>query len=195
MGVLSMPPMVRSLGSDREVFWREAGVGASSLAYFLGKCAADLPVLALMAFFFIAPLIAIAPWLAPPGLMYATTLATMLCVAGVGRILSAAVGADIDSTNLIAVNVAILINLFSGWVPLLGKSGGWAYTHWTLRALTALELINGQGISVDMYNSFAQDEWQSPDVNAAIGYLILISLITNIVAYILLVVRFRSKQR
>jgi hypothetical protein len=46
-----------------------------------------------------------------------------------------------------------------------------------------------------MYNSFAQDEWQSPDVNAAIGYLILISLITNIVAYILLVVRFRSKQR
>jgi hypothetical protein len=46
-----------------------------------------------------------------------------------------------------------------------------------------------------MYNRFAQDEWQSPDVNAAISHLILISLITNIVAYILLVVRFRSKQR
>ena len=187
--------MVRSVGNDREVFWREAGVGAPTLAYFLGKCAADLPVLALMAFFFIAPLIAVAPWLSPPGLMYAATLATMLCVAGVGRILSAAVGADNNTANLAAVNIAILVNLFSGWVPIIGQNGGWAYPHWTLRALTAIELIDGERMTAATYNLYAQEEWQNPNNNQAFGYLILISLLTNILAYLLLIGRHRSRQR
>ena len=65
VGVLGLPAGVRSLGAGREVFWREASVGASRLAYYLGRIAADAPRLALLAFFFVAPLVAIAPWRAP----------------------------------------------------------------------------------------------------------------------------------
>ena len=37
IGVLTIPPSVRSLGAEKEVFWREAGTGINRLAYFLGK--------------------------------------------------------------------------------------------------------------------------------------------------------------
>ena len=56
---------VKSLGVGREVFWREAGVGANRLAYYLGRLLADAPKLALLAFFFTAPLVAISPWRTP----------------------------------------------------------------------------------------------------------------------------------
>lgn len=65
VGVIAVPAGVRSLGSGREVFWREASVGANRLAYFLGRVIADAPKVALFAFLFTAPLIAIAPWRAP----------------------------------------------------------------------------------------------------------------------------------
>jgi hypothetical protein len=65
VGVIAVPAGVRSLGSDREVFWRQAGSGVNRAAFYLGRIMADAPKLVLFAFLFIAPLVAIAPWRAP----------------------------------------------------------------------------------------------------------------------------------
>jgi len=65
VGIITVPAGVRSLGAGREVFWREAGVGVSRLAYYLGRIITDAPKIVLLAFFFTAPLVAIAPWRAP----------------------------------------------------------------------------------------------------------------------------------
>ena len=37
IGVLTIPPAVRSLGGEKDVFWREAGSQVNRLAYFMGK--------------------------------------------------------------------------------------------------------------------------------------------------------------
>ena len=46
---------------------------------------------------------------------------------------------DPDTAVLIGAIMAVLLNVFSGFVPLLG-GGTWMYTHYAARALCTIEL-------------------------------------------------------
>jgi hypothetical protein len=121
-GSLSVPPAVRTYGTEREVFWREAGVGAHRPAYFLGKLLAEFPVYALLAMSFTAPLAAIAAFRAPVHLLYTAVLMLIMTVSAIGNCL-AIVMSNSDGASLVGVLIAILMNLFNGTCTC------WLYMH------------------------------------------------------------------
>lgn len=176
LGSLTIPIAVRCFGREKEVFAREAAVGASSLAYFVGKILSDMPFMAINAFVYMAPVLAIAPWQAPPDKFYAIMLCLSLVVTGLGYFLSLVFN-DPDDAVLIGVIFAILLNLFSGFVPTIGDGpiGLIMYTHWLARAVTVAEMIYGQNISVADFNQIVTDNWKYPDFSHDLGCMILIA--------------------
>ena len=57
-----------------------------------------------------------------------------------------------DAANLTGVNAAVLICLFSGFVPKIGDTAVWAYSHWAQRSYLAAELKEGYGVSDKVFN-------------------------------------------
>jgi hypothetical protein len=182
LGSVTIPIAVRTFGREKEVFAREAAVGASKMAYYLGKSFSDFPFAAINVFMYLTPILAIAPWQAPPEKMYAVMLCISYTVTGLGYMLSLFFS-DPDDAVLTGVIFAILLNLFSGFVPTIGDGiiGLIMYTHWAARAFTAAELIDGQKISVSDFNQIVPSEWQSPNYAKDCGMMILIGVLIQVV--------------
>lgn len=187
LGAITIPIAVRTFGREKEVFAREAAVGANPLAYYLGKMLADFPFMALNCFLYMAPIVAIAPWQAPPEMLYAIMLCLALVVLSLGYVLSL-VFADPDDAVLTGVIFAILLNLFSGFVPTIGDGpiGQIMYTHWSARAIVAAELMDGQNISEDDFNQIVPDEWKDPDFPTDCGNMVATAVALFVFAFALL---------
>ena len=146
-----------------------------------------------------------------------------------------------DAANLFGVNTAVIANLFSGFVPLLGNNGGlcaplsslsskylngpdaflvcyinhgcslapyfstpfppiprvsgWCYTHWVQRAFLAIELSVGYGMSDAAFNLSVSDEHINPYWPRDLWVLFVDALATYCLAFAIMVVRHRDKQR
>jgi hypothetical protein len=111
--VVTLPAAVRSLGGERPVFWREASVGVSRPAYFLGKVAAEVPKMALLAFCFVAPLVAISHWRAPVELLWLAVFVDVFFLYAMGFAVSALFTAT-DAANLFGVTV-VRARACGGW--------------------------------------------------------------------------------
>jgi energy-coupling factor transporter ATP-binding protein EcfA2 len=192
--VLSIAPAVRLFGAEREVAWREAGVGIPAGSYFLGKLLAELPVWALMALNVSAPLAAVAPLRGPYGGFFSLAMATIVFCSSLGTAISAIFGTDSDKANLTGVILATVLNLAGGFVPMLGKGAVWAYTHWTARAFVAIELNAGYGIAEPMFTWITNDEWAIPNWPRDIGVICLFSVLTFALAFVISV-KFHSDKR
>jgi ABC-type multidrug transport system ATPase subunit len=191
LGSVIIPGAVRTFGREKEVFQRESNVGANKLAYFVGKILSDLPFMVVNTFVYMAPIIAIAPWQSPVDKFYGVLLCLSLVVLGLGYWLSF-IFVDPDAAVLTGVILAILLNLFSGFVPTIGDGpiGLIMYTHWSARAVTTTELFYGQGVTnVEDFNTVVPDAWKDPDLGNDCGVLILISVILCVCAYVTLLYR------
>lgn len=178
LGAVVMPAAVRAFGKEKAVFARESAVGANHLAYFLGKVIADCPFLVINTFIYLAPMIIIAPWRAPVHALYGLLLTLHVVVSALGHFLSLVM--ESDAAVLCGVILAILLNLFSGFVPLLGDGpiGQIMYTHWFARGLCVVELQQGQGITeTDDFNSVVAEEWKNPDLGYDVGAMIIIAVV------------------
>ncbi len=153
------------------------------------------PLWCLFALCFSAPLAAIAPLRAPFAGLFALLLACVAVCSALGAVLSAWFGTDCDKANLAGVIIATIANLFGGFVPLIGTGAVWAYTRWTARAFAALEVGDGYGLSGDIYNWVAGDEWQHADWPRDLGVLALIALLLFGLALLISLTRFRDKRR
>ena len=149
LGAIAVPSAVATFGREKEYFARETAAGCNKPAYFLGKVAADLMFSSLSAFFFIAPLVAIAPWRAPTNLLYLVILCVSVCVSAFGYFVSSLIE-NADNAVLTGTILAILLCLFSGFVPKLGDGpiGRVMYTHWSARAIVAVELQVRHNLSI-----------------------------------------------
>jgi ABC-type multidrug transport system ATPase subunit len=192
--VLSIAPAVRLFGAEREVAWREAGVGIPAGSYFLGKLLAELPVWALMALNVSASLAAVAPLRGPYGGFFSLAMATIVFCSALGIAISAIFGTESDKANLSGVILATVLNLAGGFVPMLGKGAVWAYTHWTARAFVAIELNAGYGITEPMFRWITNDEWDVPNWPRDIGVICLFSVLTFALAFVISV-KFHSDKR
>jgi hypothetical protein len=153
----------------------------------------DVPFMAIDVFVFMAPMIAIAQWRSPTNRMYAVLFCVTLSVTSMGYFLAFAF-ADSDSAVLTGVILAVLLNLFSGFVPAIGDGahGQLFYTHWSARGITTAELFYGQNIKdVNSFNSIVPEEWYDPDLNADCVNMVLISLALQVGAFLLLLYRNR----
>lgn len=191
LGAVVIPGAIRTFGREKEVFSRESAVGANKLAYFLGKFISDLPFLVLNTFMFMAPMIAIAPWQAPADKMYGVLLCISFVVMSMGYWLSF-IFPDPDAAVLTGVILAILLNLFSGFVPKIGDGdiGTVMYTHYSARAITAVELKYGQGVSdVSDFNSVVPDPWKFPNLGNDCAGMIVIGLVLLFLSFVTLLYR------
>ena len=195
VGAQSIAPAVRLFGAEREVAWREAGVGVSTGAYFLGKLLVEVPVWCLLALNFTAPLVAIAPMRGPFSGFYALALTCVAVCSAIGAAISAWLGKNNDGANLAGIILATIFNLFGGFVPLIGRGAVWAYTHWTSRAFVAIELSDGYGLSEDFFKWTVGDEWDVPNWPRDLGILWLISVLTFLLAFAITVTLHRDKRR
>jgi len=193
LGSIAIPLAIRTFGREKEVFSREAAVGANKAAYFLGKVLSDVPFLAVNVFVFMAPMIAIAQWRSPTDKLYSVLFCIGIAVTSMGYFLSF-VFSDPDSAVLTGVILAVLLNLFSGFVPGLGLGivGRLMYTQWAARAISAAELVYGQGLSDrEAFNQVVPDEWWNPDLAASCGFMVLIGVVLQVVAFGLLLYKNR----
>lgn len=179
LGAVVVPAGVRTFGREKEVFSREANVGANKLAYFLGKLCSDLPFLVLNTFIFTTPLAAIAPWRGPVNTLYGILVCVACTVQALSYFLSFILK-DPDAAVLTGVITAILVNLFSGFVPRLGDGiiGQITYGHWSARAICTNELYYGQRIdTVEDYNQTVPEPWRDPNIAFDCLMLLLIAVI------------------
>eukprot|EP01039_Chlorochromonas_danica_P003582 gene3582-3923_t len=188
LGAMVIPGAVRCFGREKEVFARESAVGANKFAYFVGKITADLPFLCVNVYMFLTPMMAIAPWRSPSDKLYGVLFCIAVVVSAMGYMISL-MFRDPDAAVLTGVIVAILLNLFSGFVPSIGDGGlgKIMYTHYSARAICASELWYGMGINdVDEYNSVMPKNWKNPNYTADCLYMLLIALILAVVSYVFL---------
>ena len=196
-GALAVPQAVRTFGGERAVAWREAGVGASRVAYFVGValCDALLPW-TLCALCFVGPMVLIAPLRGPVEGYLALAWATIGVCSALAYAVAAATGDKTELATLTGVILAVVLNLFGGFVPMVGSYGGyWAYTHYAQRAFATNELLWGFKVDLDLYNALVPDEWESPDFAADIGYMAVMALLTCALALALTLGLHSEQQR
>ena len=88
------------------------------------------------------------------------------------------------------------MNLFSGFVPMLGNGAVWAYTRHVQRSLLAIELMEGWKLDVFTYNvSMFTKEHMNPDWRHDLWVLFVDALCTFAAGFLLLRLRHRAKQR
>ena len=149
----------------------------------------------LLALNFVAPLIAIAPMRGSFGGFYALALTCIAMCSSIGTALSAWFGTNSDAATLVGVILATVLNLFGGFVPLLGTGAVWAYTRWTARAFVAIELAEGYGLGDALFKWTVGEEWQAANWPRDLGILWLISVLAFALAFAITVTRFRDKRR
>ena len=184
LGMLSVPPACRSFGFEKEVFAREAFSGFSPFAYYIGKALADIPYLAILSYVFLAPVVLIAPWRGPVEKLFAIAFVLDLFIFSLGYAFSLLI-ADPDAATLCGVIVAILMNLFGGFVPRLGDGAVWAYTRYSARALVAVELGEGHN-TLSSFNTLVPEEHRYADYGKDLLILLLFAAVTHAASVILL---------
>eukprot|EP00501_MAST-03F_sp_TOSAG23-6_P001874 GSMAST32.ASY1.ANO1.1952.1 assembled CDS len=127
-------------GQKKIVFWREASAGVNKLAYFLAVVLVDFPLQCIGAVCFIAPVALIVDVAGPTSSYLQWALCVVWTVSGMGYAVGCAFQTDLSLATLTSVIFAVLINLFGGYVPKAGKFAYWAYSRWSARALTWIEM-------------------------------------------------------
>jgi hypothetical protein len=62
----------------------------------------------------------------------------------------------------------------------------WAYTHWAARAIVAVELGHGQGLSGKLFDANVPNEHRTPNYGRDLGNLLIFAVVTHAAALVLL---------
>jgi ABC-type multidrug transport system ATPase subunit len=197
LGAITFPVTVATFGREKEYLNREAAVGCDKTAYFLGKVLSDIvAVMVFTSFVFVASLTAIAPWTAPFGLLYLVVLSITFSVGSIGYFISVAIS-DPDNAVLVGVILAILLNLFGGFVPVLGDDpvGYVFFTHYAARAICTVELENGMGLTDEQYDFVVPDPWMDPNWRKDVGILWAMGFFWLLLSYLMLLYKNPRRYR
>ena len=98
----------------RSRYWREASVGHSKLAYFIGKSFSNSYRMLIGALHFCGWYLLLAETILTPTQLYSVVLMLFYSVYGMACVVSMIL--PIDTANLVAVVVALLVPVFGGFV-------------------------------------------------------------------------------
>ena len=187
LGAMSVPGAIRTFGREKDTFAREQAVGANKPAYFLGKFLVDVLCSFFYVFVLLAPMVAIAPWRSPIGLLYCVLMIVHACIMAIGYTLSF-LFSNADDAVLCATILVILMNLVGGFVPEIGDGilGTLSYSKYAARAIFTTELYYGYNIrDEDLFNIIAPPSWDGPDLRRDLLNLLIITTVTLALAYAL----------
>ena len=144
LGIVSASISTKSFcGPEKVIFWREAGTGVSVIAYFLSVLVIDIPVQIMGSLFFVAPVAMFTQFRGPMDMYILWSVCLVWCVFGMGNLIGTAFETDLSLSTLLATMIAVLMNLFGGYVPKAGTGGYYAYTRYSARALSYIEMALG----------------------------------------------------
>eukprot|EP01028_Stygiella_incarcerata_P014157 TRINITY_DN9121_c1_g1_i5.p1 TRINITY_DN9121_c1_g1~~TRINITY_DN9121_c1_g1_i5.p1 ORF type:complete len:650 (+),score=169.31 TRINITY_DN9121_c1_g1_i5:340-2289(+) len=202
LGTASTVAAIRTFGEERPVFWREAASGRSSIAYFLGKNVADLPLIIVngllyTSFFYVLT--------EPRGSFFSYLfVSTLLIFAAyaLGYIVSGLTSGK--NAYTVAIVMAMCLSITSGDKPSLKDVNEqysvlvilWqlSYCRWTSEALYITEV------------STYKDDYRVQGGYTKIGFhqdyypldctmIFVLGVLLRVVAYLVLRFRHRDKQK
>lgn len=115
----------------------------SVIAYFLSVLVIDIPVQIMGSLFFVAPVAMFTQFRGPMDMYILWSVCLVWCVFGMGNLIGTAFETDLSLSTLLATMIAVLMNLFGGYVPKAGTGGYYAYTRYSARALSYIEMALG----------------------------------------------------
>ncbi|KAJ3284820.1 hypothetical protein HDU79_007841 [Rhizoclosmatium sp. JEL0117] len=199
-GLAGAPAGVKVFAEEQTVYWREAANGHSKLGYFIGKAISSIYRFILSSLHFTAIFVVLGLPSASFGFIYAVIMLQFWSVYGTAMIVSMTVRRE-DSA-LLAVVVCLFCAVFCGYGPTIKDSYSMgitflfaiSYNRWAIEAWYSQEL-----------NVF-QDVYQISAAAGRFGYVLnkeamnlglcfVIGLVLRIIAFALMVLLHRDKQK
>mmetsp|Transcript_1234 Transcript_1234/g.2092 ORF Transcript_1234/g.2092 Transcript_1234/m.2092 type:complete len:187 (+) Transcript_1234:2-562(+) len=136
---------VDSFGSELVNYWREASVGHNKLAYFVGKTMSNFYRILIGALHFCACYLLLAETILLPEQLYSIVVVLFFSVYGMACIISMIL--PLETANLVAVVLALLIPVFGGFVRNMGMGVKMSmYSWWANEAFFSHSIMPYQHI-------------------------------------------------
>jgi len=200
IAVAAAPAAVKMFSEERVVYYREASSGHHPLPYFLGKYLAVLPRFTVSALHFASIFSFFAKPTTPLEMMFSLVLLNFYCVYGLSALCSMVVRRE--NAALLGTIVALVAATMCGFGPSLTQARKWgtawsldmSYARWSNEAFFSLE-SHEYLVAFDV--SAISDYWGYTLGRVEMDFLIMfgIGTIYQIIAFVLLVVVDRDKQR
>jgi len=192
VGLSAAPTGVNSFGSELVVYWREASVGHSQLAYFSGKTVSNFYRILIGALHFCAWYLLLAETILSPSQLYGVVVVLFFAVYGMACTVSMVL--PIDTANLVAVVLALLFPVFGGFVRNLGMGVKMStYSWWANEAFFSYSIepykhlfYVGKTAHVWSYTLYQTEK--------DLLIVIMIGIIYRIIAYLCMICLNREKQ-
>ncbi len=216
LGVVTGAIGVRTFGGRRKViFWREASSGINTFSYVIAEMLVDFFLTTIYCMFFASAIQLCIPLRASFGLWWVAFSVMSFTMMGMPYVLGYLVP-DLETATTTAVLLGIVVVIFEGLLPEIGKNGVWNYAWWSGLALETIELTEGHNVNTTVNSwcegsGFDRTEWcwqdaddkyisyfhflvpeahqiLEPDLGRDLGIIVAIGIGIRIVAYF--VIRF-----
>ncbi|KAJ3015720.1 UNVERIFIED_CONTAM: hypothetical protein HDU68_012591 [Siphonaria sp. JEL0065] len=200
IALIAAPPGVKVFGEEMAIYYREAAAGHNKLAYFIGKNLSIVYRIALTSAHFTAVYYLMAH---PPiylGWQYAFMFLNFFGIYGMAMIISMFIRRE--NAPLMAVTVGMIFGVLCGFAPTILNASKQGYlflldigmNRWAAEALFALWIER----YLDVYDPEVPNSYFGYELEKTVrnlGYMIVIALAYRVVAFVLLVMLNRDKQK
>ncbi|KAJ3117487.1 hypothetical protein HDU96_006581 [Phlyctochytrium bullatum] len=194
------PAGVKVFGEEKTVYWREASSGHSRGAYFLGKSTATIYRFIVSSLHFAAVYYVFAKPVISFGVQYLIILLSFWGIYGLACIVSMVVRRE--NAPLLAVVSGLFAAVFCGFGPNLNQAAQWkllwlwelSFNKWACEAHYASVLMHYKHV-FDTEKSAKFFGYALDQVNFDFVMIFVIGIFLRIVAFILLVMLNRDKQK
>jgi hypothetical protein len=201
VGLAGAPAGVKIFSEEKEIYWREASAGHSPVPYYLGKNMASIYRLVISSLHFTAFLHFLGTPNIPFVSMYLIHLLHFFCVYGLSYVVAMMVKRE--NAALIAVCITIVMGVLGGGGPTLRDAERWgirwlldmSFDRWAAEAWYSTELLVFEGvyeinrISADIFG------YTLGRYVLDLFWMLVAGVIFRIVAFFLLILLNRQKQR
>ncbi|KAI3654726.1 hypothetical protein MP228_000106 [Amoeboaphelidium protococcarum] len=200
VGLSGAPAAVKIFGEEKVVYWREAAAGHSRSAYYVGKSISALYRFAVTSLHFTAVFYFLASPLNSFANMYGIIVVLYYCVYGFSAIVSMLV--QRENASLLAVVACLFAAVFNYFGPTKEKAVQWgvnfiweiSYAKWASEALFDGEVSNfGNVYQVELAASLYGYTLNRFTFDLCMA--LLIGSVFRVIAYVLMIVMNRDKQK
>ncbi|KAI8909746.1 hypothetical protein EDD86DRAFT_226334 [Gorgonomyces haynaldii] len=199
-GLAAAPAAVKVFSEEKSVYWRESSAGHSPLAYYIGKNLATIYRLIICSLHFAAALHVIGKPVIGFKNQWLIIFVTYIGVYGLSAVVSMLVARE--NAPLLAVVVSLFYSVFSGFGITLVNAWKWgilwlfdiSYNRWAAEALYSECVLPFKYLYL-VDESAKLWGYTLDRVGFCLGMAVLCGLYWRVIAYFLLILMHRDKQR
>ncbi|TPX35033.1 hypothetical protein SmJEL517_g02426 [Synchytrium microbalum] len=198
--IAGAPAGVRVFGEEKSVYWREAAAGHSRSAYYVGKTLAAFYRFIVSSLHFTAFYVVLAVPLVPFATQWAIALLNFFGEYGLAAVISLLVRREDGA--LVSVIVGLIAAVFCGYGPSINEANSWglgfvwdlSFNRWGAEALYTESLYWYQDV-YDLAQSADQFGYVLYRTGFDLFVMVMLGLFLRAIAFVLLIVMNREKQK